>query len=105
MSNDLIYGEILLALRIGFHLLTAISILSWHSDHRTRPFSSILAFLLAGGSMAAAAQGLIRFSTTAPNVEFPLVVICGSVCILILANGGNVAKMMHSTKRKLRFGR
>lgn len=103
--NDFIAGEVLLTLRIAFHLITVISILSWTSDHRSRLFSSFLAFLIAGGSLAAAAQGITHFYTTAPNVEFPLVLLSGAWCIVILMNGGNVAQVLHSAKRKLRFGR
>ncbi|QYW06487.1 hypothetical protein uan_075 [Pseudomonas phage UAntarctica] len=105
MSNDIYYGEVLLAMRIFFHVVTAVCILSWHSDHRTRVFASFLAFLLAGGSVAAAMQGYLRFHTAAPNVEFPLVVICGALAMLTIANGGNVAQMLSRTKRRFRIGR
>lgn len=101
--NDYVSGEVLLSMRIGFHIITVISILSWTSDHRSRFFSSFLAFLIAGGSLAAAAQGLSHFYASVPKVEFPLVVLSGAWAIVIVVNGGNVAQVLHSTKRRLRF--
>ena len=102
MSNDLYYGEALLTIRIIIHLVTAASILSWHSPDRTRLFTSGLAYLVAGGSMAAACQALLRFHTTAPNVEFPLVVVCGAFGLITVINGGNMAHLLSSTKRRLK---
>lgn len=102
MSNDIYYGEILLAARVLFHFITAASILSWHSDHRTKPFTSLLAFLIAGSSIAAAFQGLLRFHSTAPNVEFPLVVLCGGFAFVTVVNGGNVGSMLNSTKQRIK---
>lgn len=103
--NDFVAGEVMLTLRIVFHIITVLSILSWTSDHRSRFFSSLMAWVIAGGSFAAATQGMSHFYETVPKVEFPLVLLTGAWCIVILMNGGNVAKVLHATKRKLRFGR
>lgn len=102
MSNDIYYGEVLLTIRIVIHFVTAASVLAWHSPDRTRLFTSFLAYLVAGGSLAAACQGLLRFHATAPNVEFPLVVVCGAFGLITVINGGNMGSLINSTKRRLK---
>lgn len=105
MGNDPIYGEVLLSIRIVLHMITFLSVLSYSSESRTRWFSSLLAFCLAGSSLALATQSYTRFSEIAPNSEAWLVIFVGVVCILVVANGGNVAKVLHNTRKRLPYGR
>ena len=97
------YGAVLLTIRIVFHFLTLASILCWMSDHRTKWFSSLLAFVIAGGSFAAAMQGMTQFATLAPHTEFPFLLLTVAWAILTIANGGNVAKVLHSAGKPFGF--
>lgn len=105
MSNDPTYGEVLLGIRIVFHMITFFSVVCYSSEHRTRWFSSLLAFCLAGSSLALATQGYSGFARIAPNSEIWLVLFVGVVTILVVANGGNVAKVLHNTRKRLPYGR
>ncbi len=105
MGNDPIYGEVLLSIRIMLHMITFLSVLSYTSEIRTRWFSSILAFCLAGSSLALAMQGYFNFTEIAPSSELWLVIFVAVVTILVVANGGNVAKVLHNTRRRLPYGR
>lgn len=105
MSNDPTYGEVLLSIRIVLHMITFFSVICYSSEHRTRLFSSLLAFLLAGTSLALATQGYSGFAKIAPNSEIWLVLFVAVVTILVVANGGNVAKVLHNTRKRLPYGR
>lgn len=105
MSNDPTYGEVLLSIRIVFHMITFFSVIMYSSENRTRWFSSLLAFCLAGSSLALATQAYSGFSQIAPNSEIWLVMFVGIVTILVVANGGNVAKVLHNTRKRLPYGR
>lgn len=105
MSNDPTYGEVLLSIRIALHMVTFFSVICYSSEHRTRLFSSLLAFFLAGTSLALATQGYTAFAQIAPNSEIWLVMFVGVVTILVVANGGNVAKVLHNTRKRLPYGR
>lgn len=105
MSNDPTYGEVLLSIRILLHMITFFSVICYSSERRTRPFSSVLAFLLAGTSLALATQAYSGFAAIAPNSEIWLVMFVAVVTILIVANGGNVAKVLHNTRKRLPYGR
>ncbi|QBJ04550.1 hypothetical protein HOV23_gp023 [Pseudomonas phage Lana] len=99
------YGEVLLSIRIALHMVTFFSVICYSSEHRTRPFSSVLALLLAGTSLALAMQGYTGFAAIAANSEIWLVLFVGVVTILVVANGGNVAKVLHNTRKRLPYGR
>ena len=105
MNNDPTYGEVLLSIRIVFHMITFFSVICYSSESRTRWFSSMLAFCLAGSSLALATQSYTKFSTMAPNSEVWLVIFVGVVTILVVANGGNAAKVLHNTRKRLPYGR
>lgn len=105
MSSDPVYGEMLLGIRILFHLITFLSVLCYSSTQRTRWFSSLLAFGLAGSSLALAVQGYAGFDRLAPSSEIWLVIFVGIVTILVVANGGNVAKVLHNTRKRIPYGR
>lgn len=105
MSNDPTYGEVLLSMRILFHMITFLSVICYSSESRTRWFSSMLAFCLAGSSLALATQSYTRFDTMAPTSEVWLVIFVGVVTILVVANGGNVAKVLHNTRKRIPYGR
>jgi hypothetical protein len=105
MSNDPTYGEVLLSIRIGLHLITFMSVICYSSENRTRLFSSILAFCLAGSSLALATQGYSDFQRIAAHSEIWLVLFVGIVTLLVVANGGNVAKVLHNTRKRLPYGR
>lgn len=105
MINDPTYGEVLLSIRIALHLVTLCSVLCYNSEHRTRMFSSLLAFGLAGTSLALAVQAYASFTEMAANSEIWLVLFVAIVTTLVLANGGNVAKVLHNTRKRLPYGR
>ena len=105
MSNDPTYGEVLLSIRIVLHMITFFSVIAYSSEHRTRMFSSVLAFGLAGTSLALATQGYSGFAKIAPNSEIWLVLFVGIVTILVVANGGNVAKVLHQARKRMPYGR
>lgn len=105
MSNDPSYGEVLLSIRIMLHMITFLSVIAYSSEHRTRLFSSLLAFVLAGTSLALAMQGYSKFDQLAPTSEIWLPMFVGAVAILVVANGGNVAKVLHNTRKRLPYGR
>lgn len=105
MSNDPTYGEVLLSIRIALHMITFVSVLCYSSEHRTRAFSSVLAFGLAGSSLALAMQSWTGFTRMAPNSEVWLVIFVAIVTILVVANGGNVAKVLHNTRKRIPYGR
>jgi hypothetical protein len=105
MSNDPTYGEVLLSIRILLHMITFLSVLSYTSESRTRWFSSLLAYCLAGSSLALATQAYSNFRDIAPNSEAWLVIFVAVVAILVVANGGNVAKVLHNTRKRLPYGR
>lgn len=105
MSNDPTYGEVLLSIRIILHMVTFFSVLCYTSERRTRWFSSFLAFCLAGSSLALATQGYSGFEHIAPNSEIWLVIFVAIVAILVVANGGNVAKVLPNTRKRLPYGR
>lgn len=105
MGNDPIYGEVLLSIRIMLHVITFLSVLSYSSGSRTRWFSSVLAFALAGSSLALAVQAYTQFAEIAPDSEVWLVIFVAVVTILVVANGGNVAKVLHNTRKRLPYGR
>lgn len=105
MSNDPTYGEVLLSIRILLHMITFLSVLSYSSENRTRWFSSLLAFCLAGSSLALATQSYTRFAEIAANSEAWLVIFVAVVTILVVANGGNVAKVLHNARKRLPYGR
>jgi hypothetical protein len=86
-------------------MVTFFSVICYSSHHRTRLFSSLLAFLLAGTSLALATQGYAGFSRIAANSEIWLVLFVAVVTILVVANGGNVAKVLHNTRKRLPYGR
>lgn len=105
MSNDPVYGEVLLSIRIVFHMITFLSVVCYSSEQRTRWFSSLLAFGLAGSSFALAVQGYAAFDRLAPSSEVWLVIFVGIVTTLVVANGGNVAKVLHNTRKRIPYGR
>lgn len=105
MSNDPTYGEVLLSIRIVLHMITFFSVICYSSEHRTRLFSSVLAFGLAGTSLALATQSYAGFDSIAPRSEIWLVLFVGIVTVLVVANGGNVAKVLHNTRKRLPYGR
>lgn len=100
MSNDPVgYGEALLVLRIGIHLATFAVVLGYSSEHRTRWFSTLLAFLLAGTSFAMAMQCLTKFALYGPRTEIWSVTFFAVVLILVSYNGGNVARILYQTRK------
>lgn len=105
MSSDPTYGEVLLSIRIVFHMITFFSVICYSSEQRTRWFSSLLAFCLAGSSLALATQGYSSFAQIAPSSEVWLVIFVGVVTILVVANGGNVAKVLHNARKRIPYGR
>lgn len=105
MHNDPIYGEVLLSIRIMLHVITFLSVLSYSSESRTRGFSSFLAFCLAGSSLALATHGYFHFQEFAPASEAWRVIFVAVVTILVVANGGNVAKVLHNTRKRLPYAR
>lgn len=99
MSSDpMAYGDVLLSVRICLHIATLLVLLGYSSEHRTRIFSSLLAFLLAGTSFAMAMQCITRFSQYAPRIEVWSVLFFGVVLVLVTYNGGNVAKILYQAK-------
>jgi ABC-type iron transport system FetAB permease component len=100
MSHDpMIYGDVLLTIRICIHLATLGVLLGYSSEHRTKWFSTLLAFLLAGTSFAMAVQSLIRFSIYGPTTEIWSVLFFGVVLILISYSGGNIARVLYQDRR------
>lgn len=98
-SDPLLFGNVLLAVRIALHLVTTISIVAYSSENRTRPFSTILAICLAGTSLALATQGITEFEALSRHAEPWLVMFVGAVAVIVLYNGGNVAKILHQTRK------
>lgn len=105
MSNDPTYGEVLLSIRIVLHMITFFSVICYSSEQRTRWFSSVLAFCLAGSSLAMATQSYSGFERIAAQSEAWLVIFVGVVTILVVANGGNVAKVLHNARKRIPYGR
>lgn len=105
MSNDPSYGDVLLALQIIFHMITFLSVLCYSSASRTRFFSSVLAVGLAGTSLALAAQGYTEFQDKSQTAEIWLTMFVGIVMILVVANGGNIAKVLHNTRKRIPYVR
>lgn len=100
MSHELVtYGDVLLTFRIGIHLATVGVLLGYSSARRTKWFSTLLAFLLAGTSFAMAAQCLTRFGLYSPNTEIWSVLFFGVVLILISYSGGNIARVLYQDRR------
>jgi uncharacterized membrane protein (UPF0136 family) len=100
MSHDPVtYGDVLLTIRICIHLATVGVLLGYSSARRTKMFSTLLAFLLAGTSFAMAAQLLVRFSTYGPHTEIWSVLFFGVVLILISHSGGNIARVLYQDRR------
>jgi hypothetical protein len=100
MSHDPVtYGDVLLSIRICIHLATVGVLLGYSSEHRTKLFSTLLAFLLAGTSFAMAAQSLVRFAIYGPQTEIWSVLFFGVVLILISHSGGNIARVLYQDRR------
>lgn len=100
MSHELVtYGDVLLTIRIGIHLATVGVLLGYSSARRTKWFSTLLAFLLAGTSFAMAAQCLTKFAVYGPNTEIWSVLFFGVVLILISYSGGNIARVLYQDRR------
>lgn len=101
MSHDPVtYGDVLLSIRIGIHLATVGVLLSYSSARRTKLFSTLLAFLLAGTSFAMAMQCLVRFSIYGPTTEVWSVLFFGAVLVLISYSGGNIARVLYQDRRR-----
>lgn len=100
MNHDpVIYGDVLLTIRICIHLATVGVLLGYSSAKRTKLFSTLLAFLLAGTSFAMAAQCLTKFEVYAPNTEIWSVLFFSVVLILISYSGGNIARVLYQDRR------
>lgn len=100
MSNDPVaYGDVLLSIRIGLHLVTFVTVLGYSSEFRTRLFSTLLAFLLAGTSFAMAVQCMTRFDVMGPVTEPWSIMFFAVVLVIVGYNGGNVAKVLHQARK------
>lgn len=93
------YGDVLLSIRIGIHLATVGVLLGYSSSRRTKWFSTLLAFLLAGTSFAMAAQCLTNFAVYGPRTEVWSVLFFAVVLILISYSGGNLARVLYQDRR------
>lgn len=100
MSSDPVaYGDVLLCFRIGIHLATVGVLLGYSSTRRTKYFSTLLAFLMAGTSFAMAAQCLTKFAIYGPKTEIWSVTFFAVVLILVSHSGGNIARVLYQDRR------
>lgn len=84
--------DVLLWVRIAAHLITFGAVAFWYSDPdaRFRPMASGLATMIAGGSLAAAIQLVLRPVPVGLFDTLLFVTFCG----LVLRAEGNVAKFL-----------
>lgn len=85
--------EFALLVRITLHLITALAVMSYVSECRSRPGSSILAVMIAGASVAGAFDGVRAFATDQGQLDIWLMVFVAAIALSTILNGGNVAKM------------
>lgn len=99
--EPIVYGDVLLSIRIGIHLATVGVLLGYSSSRRTKPFSTLLAFLLAGTSFAMAAQCLTKFAIYGPRTEIWSVMFFAVVLVVISYSGGNIARVLYQDRRRV----
>ena len=97
--EPVVYGDVLLCIRIGIHLATVGVLLGYSSTRRTKWFPTLMAFLLAGTSFAMAFQCLTQFALYGPRTEVWGVLFFGAVLILISYSGGNLARVLYRDRR------
>lgn len=82
----------LLGTRIVLLTATFFSLVLYMDVRRTKWVFSVVAFALAGSSLAMIFQGATNFFNLSQNAEPWLVIYTGCVASLIIPSGGNVAK-------------
>jgi ABC-type enterochelin transport system permease subunit len=87
-------GSWLVGTRVTLLTVGIAAILSYMSEHRSRPFATLLAILVGGSSLAMVFQGITNYVTLSASAEPWLVVyVFAQTCILV-CNGGNTARFL-----------
>lgn len=78
---------------VAMHLLTAVAVVCYTSDTRTRPGSTLIGVAIAGASVAGAISAIRDFETGAADFDLWLLVLVSAVAVSAVLNGGNVARL------------
>lgn len=85
--------EFTLLVRVLLHLVTALAVMSYVSECRSRPGSSLIAVMIAGASVAGAFDGVRAIAQQTAQLDIWLTVFVAAIALSTILNGGNVAKM------------
>lgn len=87
--------DLILYMRLLLHLTTAAFLISYKCTKNSRPVVSILAALIAGVSLAAAAHGLL-IRPSAHQIE--LLIVTAAFCFAIVRSRGNLGRIFNGGK-------
>lgn len=89
-------GSWLVGTRVVLLSIGICAILCYMSEHRNKPFATLVAILIGGSSLAMVFQGVTNYVSLSASAEPWLVVyVFAQTCVLV-SNGGNTAKFIPS---------
>lgn len=89
-------GTWLLGTRVTLLGVGILAILCYMSEHRNKPFATLIAILVGGSSLAMIFQGITSYVPLSASAEPWLVVYVFAQTCIIVANGGNTARFIPS---------
>jgi len=93
-------GAAILSLRLLLHIITAITLVCYLSEHRSRFMPTLAAWLGGGGSMAAFFQGVSEFSTRAPSTQPWVMCVVLAFAMVCVYSRGNLARPFKRLTRR-----
>lgn len=87
-------GSWLVGTRVALLTVGILAILCYMSEHRTRPFATLVAILIGGSSLAMIFQGITNYVTLSGTAEPWLVVYVFAQTCIVVGNGGNTARFL-----------
>lgn len=89
-------GTWLLGTRVTLLAVGILAILCYMSEHRSKPFATLIAILIGGSSLAMIFQGITSYVALSASAEPWLVVYVFAQTAILIYNGGNTARFIPS---------
>lgn len=88
-----VLGAAILTVRLFLHIVTAVSILLYMSESRSRPWPTVIAIIGGGCSLAAFFQGVGNYQSTIPRTEPWIMGITFAFAAACIYSRGNMARI------------